>query len=600
MPVPVTGPDSNSLSALAAISARNIWAIGESYDKDTLVTNQLIEHWDGSSWRIVADPAGSHFRPLAITTLSARDIWVGGERRYDESAVAEHWNGKQWTVFDTPAAGQLDGLSAASSSDIWAVGGLFDRDDTLDFTSLIEHWNGHAWSESRQTISNTVLTGVAAVSSNDVWAVGRYGEPAAHGRELIEHWSGMGWRIAKTPSQPIPGDLNAISSGRHGDLWAVGRDINSYGGSQPVAQRESAGRWIPTTPAAVYHPNGFLAAVSTDSPTDVWAVGGHRTATGDRAVVDHFDGKNWTQTMLPLPTGLQVEQANIPWGEQVFEGTDFYDVSLNAVAAISPDDVWVAGFTEGPAYPFAQATLIEHWNGRTWRIISSPEDSGEIEGMLAFSSGNIWAVGSNNATNQPLMEHWNGKGWQMAISPDVPGGSLTAIGGVGPNDIWAAGTKLVNCEIDNCVYTLAEHWNGSNWSVTPTQSPLDEGTTVGFLGVASLGPADVWAGGQGIEHWNGKSWSEKSMPQLNQSYIQAVSGSSPGDVWALIRLGGNPTIELGTGIDHWNGTSWSSVEFPARGNPTSTELIGLASLQGQTWAVGAQGSLSIALHNPTC
>ena len=71
-------------------------------------------------------------------------------------------------------------------------------------------------------------------------------------------------------------------------------------------------------------------------------------------------------------------------------------------------------------------------------------------------------------------------------------------------------------------------------------------------------------------------------------------------MWALIRLGGNPTIEMGTGIDHWNGTSWRSVSFPAGGNATSTTLTGLASLQGQTWAVGSQGNLSIALHNPTC
>ena len=600
VPVPVTGGDSDSLNALAAISARDMWAVGRSYDKHTLITDQLIEHWNGSSWRIVPDPTGSHFRPLAIAALSADDIWVGGERRYDESAVAEHWNGRRWTVSATPVAGQLDSLSASSPSDIWAVGGVFNPDDTLDFNSLIEHWNGHKWSASRQRISDAVLTGVAAISPNDAWAVGRYGTPTAHGRELIEHWNGRVWSIAKTPSVPVQGDLNAISAGRHGDLWAVGRDIDRYGGSQPVAQRESAGYWTPTAPAAVDRPNGFLSAISTVSPTDVWAAGGHRTATGVRAVVDHFDGKSWNQTMLPLPAWLRVEQANIPWGEQVFEGSNFYDVSLNAIAAISPSDVWVAGFAQGLAYPAAQIPLIEHWNGKRWQISSIPVGSGEIEGLLAFSSGNIWAVGSNKAASQPLMVHWNGKTWKTVISPDVSGGSLTAISAVGTSDIWAVGTKLVYCEIDNCVYTLAEHWNGSKWSVTPTQSPLHEITTVGFLGVASVGPADIWAGGQDIEHWNGKSWSEKSMPRLSQSYIQALSGSGPRDVWALIRLGGNPTIVMGTAVDHWDGSSWQRVTLPAGGIRTSAMLTGLASREGQTWAVGSRGNLSIALHNPTC
>jgi hypothetical protein len=45
--------------------------------------------------------------------------------------------------------------------------------------------------------------------------------------------------------------------------------------------------------------------------------------------------------------------------------------TLNAVAGVSPDDVWAVGLMTPPDSGAPQ-TLIEHWDGLSWSIVPSP------------------------------------------------------------------------------------------------------------------------------------------------------------------------------------------------------------------------------------
>jgi hypothetical protein len=44
------------------------------------------------------------------------------------------------------------------------------------------------------------------------------------------------------------------------------------------------------------------------------------------------------------------------------------DDGLNGVVILGRCDVWAVGQTEDPG----QLTLIEHWNGKAWRQVTSP------------------------------------------------------------------------------------------------------------------------------------------------------------------------------------------------------------------------------------
>jgi hypothetical protein len=70
------------------------------------------------------------------------------------------------------------------------------------------------------------------------------------------------------------------------------------------------------------------------------------------------------------------------------------DSFLNGIAAISANDIWSVGlvFTSLGG----QATLTEHWDGASWKIINSPNPGNfqdGLSGATALSDGTVPAVG---------------------------------------------------------------------------------------------------------------------------------------------------------------------------------------------------------------
>ena len=68
--------------------------------------------------------------------------------------------------------------------------------------------------------------------------------------------------------------------------------------------------------------------------------------------------------------------------------------------------------------------LIEHWNGRAWRVQKSPDVRGSgnfLSGAAATSHASAWAVGNvgDPATDQTLIERWDGRTWTVQKSPDA-------------------------------------------------------------------------------------------------------------------------------------------------------------------------------------
>lgn len=107
--------------------------------------------------------------------------------------------------------------------------------------------------------------------------------------------------------------------------------------------------------------------------------------------------------------------------------------NLRAVAASSPSNVWAVGTYEAIGW---QQTLIEHWNGTAWTIMPSPDPGGQrannfLYAVAATSASSAWAVGSYRKGDvwHTLIEHWNGYSWRVTPSPS-PGGVGTTIGTV--------------------------------------------------------------------------------------------------------------------------------------------------------------------------
>ena len=238
------GPNNNNtLTAVAATSATRAWAVGN-YSTSTSGPNlTLIERWNGTVWRRVRSPdPGSGGNSLTgVAAISATDAWAVGVTT-DSKAVGQtlilRWNGQAWKRVPSPnPAGPavdtiLTAVAAVSGSSAWAVGRQFINGT---WQALILHWNGKAWKSMHAPgpgpSVGTELEGVTAISASDAWAVGSYGSSVIH--TLIEHWNGKAWRRLPSPSPGSVAELLGVASSRT-SLWAVG-DQNSSGNAQTLA-----------------------------------------------------------------------------------------------------------------------------------------------------------------------------------------------------------------------------------------------------------------------------------------------------------------------------------------------------------------------------
>src|SRR5262249_39157236 len=189
-------------------------------------------------------------------------------------------------------------------------------------------------------------------------------------------------------------------------------------------------------------------------------------------------------------------------------------------------------------------TLTQHWNGTSWSIVTSPNPgsgSSYLIGIAAVTTSDVWAVGYSTSTStgpkQTLIEHWDGASWKILPSPS-PGGvdnQLYGVAAVATSDIWGVGYFTPRSTGAN--QTLIEHWDGASWSVV---SSPNAGSTINQLSdVAAVNATDVWAVGLSspgqtlVEHWDGASWSIVSSPNqgsaLNQ--LDGVAAVTASDVW---------------------------------------------------------------------
>jgi len=342
------------LNGVAALSARNVWAVGSYHNTGPGPTQlTLVERWNGARWNVVASPNPGTTEDSLLATASvpgSQELWAVG---YEDSSpigpplvpqtLIERWDGTSWRVVPSPNVGQdineLNGVVALSTTDAWAVGEHLSATSSTPSQTLIEHWNGTSWSivpsPNPSTLNGNRLTAIAAVSTKDIWAVGSYQPDSGGLRDatLAEHWDGTSWSVVPSPN---PGSFDDLFMG-----------------------------------------------VAVDSPTSIWAVG---TSTGDvgsipSTLIEHWNGSTWSVVASPNP------------------GSSFN--ALSAVVSLSPTNAWAVGyFLQGNA---SEQTLTLQWNGTDWTTVQSPNVGLDNNALNALSSvpvtNGLWAVGNHFNSN---------------------------------------------------------------------------------------------------------------------------------------------------------------------------------------------------------
>ncbi|HYP39427.1 MAG TPA: S-layer homology domain-containing protein [Chloroflexia bacterium] len=307
----VPGPviaSNNSLNDVEAISTDDVWAVGSldtTSGGSTFGGSTFTLHWDGTSWSQVSSPTTGQFSRLnAVSGTSSTDVWAAGSAFTGGGfqAFTLHWDGQVWTLVNTPGTfsdSSLNGIEAIAPDDAWAVG--YYSTDGFDYFTLTLHWNGTAWSHvpspNGSDVDNT-LAGVSAASSSDVWAVGYYFNRDLNVYEtIILRWNGSAWtRVANPNSQTDYNTLGGVAAVWSNDVWAVGY----AGDGNTLVERYSDPCAPPTntpiatdTPDATSTPTITNTPISTNTPTN--------TATSTR-----------TSTPMPTPTPCTISFTDVP------------------------------------------------------------------------------------------------------------------------------------------------------------------------------------------------------------------------------------------------------------------------------------------------
>jgi hypothetical protein len=342
----------------------------------------------------------------------------------------------------------------------------------------------------------------------------------------------------------------------------------------------------PSVPGAGYN---FLNAVTCVSPSDCWAVGDY-AAAGFRTLIEHWNGTEWT--IVPSPNSSPTE-------------FNF----LNSVACVSATDCWAVGYFQNGA--ITTRTLIEHWDGTSWTIVPSPDATttrqNYLNSVTCLSSANCWAVGyyqTSPTIFQTLIERWDGSSWTIVASPNTDPARTNVLYGLtctSASDCWAVGTDDVSDGTSETTQALAEHWDGTSWSVVPSAN-ITPARNNYFRGVACASAADCWAvdhsytaiAGQTLTaHWNGSAWAAVSSPNnspTQNNYLFAVTCASAADCWGIgYNDAGNPVAgpRYQTLIQRWDGIAWTTASSPNTSAMQDNFLSGgTCSATSECWAVG--------------
>lgn len=337
---------------------------------------------------------------------------------------------------------------------------------------------------------------------------------------------------------------------------------------------------IPTQPIGGFGPPERpsppqIRGASASSPTDAWAVGGF-----DRAVAWHWDGSRWA--------AVQVDA-----GQRRYDG-------LGGVAAVSADDAWAVGSTNSSDYIRTSGPLVMHWDGSTWRTVDLPfHRPGYLEAVSA-AHGEVWAAGSQKfgRWSRPLLLHFADGAWTQQTIPFLfDYEELRQVFATSEHDIWVIAVRH-----RRPYGSIVAHWDGQSWRRIPM--PFGRFDPPSGLAVKSF--TDAWAVGSYADryctlrahsrtiaaHWDGHRWKITPTPIIAPDAL--LTGVQIEPDGTAVAMGVAGTVTLGSNTCRW--TSHSRFSIGAR----EPDLI-FERWDGDRWSVtgrdrgaGYEGMFNVA------
>ncbi len=559
------GATSAELNGVSALSSSAVWAVGESS------SGPLVEFFNGKSWSIQASPtiAGGGGTLNAVDALSATDVWAVGNTGTGESRdqLIENFNGTSWSVVQAPSAhGALTGISAVSSTDIFAVGG-----GTKDVPNQLVQFNGTTWSVVPNGPADA--DAVDAISATDVWAAGGSG---------LWNFNGATWSQVAFSNGNSANDFSAISGTSANNIFAVGSGFSSSNGLA-TGFGTAASQWNGTSWSTVTTVNpssnqdAFTGAATFGNGTVV-AVGNEIPGTG------FIQSATFTVTPPANPIATTTALTAAP-------GSTSFGAPVTLTATITPASTGSAAPT-GAVDFFSGSTLLG--NGTVSNDVATLTTTALPVGTNSITAEYLgdpnYAASTSKAVSVTITQATTTTAVSFSPAEPVLGQSATltatltpaATGPASPTgtvEFFDGSTLLGSGTVSNDAATLAT-----------TALPLGTSTiTAEYLGdtnyVASTSSAESVTVVQSGSPASG-SFQVVTSPTVTRSGLNAVSAVSATDIWAVGSQNAS-NDDVAPLTENFNGTSWSVVAAPTPAGASGAEFTGVSAVaSNNVWAVG--------------
>ena len=309
----LSGP-TTLLQSMATSGPGNAVAAGT--DGSSLV----VQQWNGSAWQAVTPPSGfmntsGSPNVTATGTSAAGNTWVFADK--NQNAIIQYaleWNGSAWRVFKLSSKNMVLGTAVFGPGNVWEFGQKPGSGANLGYgPAWVLHYDGSAWHPV--TVPATPVS-VSAASATDIWALGPSAATVNKRTQVIVavHWDGSSWHTLALPK------LTPVD----GQPWVpdgiVARSARQVWVEETVAVNPGSGNGPPGV--TLLHWNGTAWAVvaqdlkhrgsgglTPDGHGGFWTT----DSTGSRPVtyIVHYAGGRWSRQLAPTEPGFSGEAGGL-------------------------------------------------------------------------------------------------------------------------------------------------------------------------------------------------------------------------------------------------------------------------------------------------
>lgn len=240
----------------------------------------------------------------------------------------------------------------------------------------------------------------------------------------------------------------------------------------------------------------------------------------------------------------------------------------------------------------AATPLVQRFTEGSWELQTAAEPAGvtqsAFDGVACPSASSCIAVGAYETASPGLLtlaEHWNGSSWSVGSTPNPKGSTANFLVGIGCSSTNAC-TAVGYTVVSGVRKPIAERWNGSTWTLEEAV-PVPEGATSSELYAVDCSSATFcmavgfFTNGSGKTRgftavWEGASWSLKGIVEPAETVESSLH-----DVSCV----GSPAVCTAVGawqpgpssqynlVERWKEGSWTLQASPSNGQASVLQSV---------------------------